>query len=257
MKNIKKYIRRKTLIYKTEVEYGDYTMNHVLGCSHGCLYPCYAYLQKKRFGAVKSFEDWCEPALVENTLELLDEELPRFKSKIQMLHLCFTTDPFMYQYKEVQDMSLAAIRKINAAGVKCSVLTKGILPIELAKLSKENEYGITLISTDEAFIERMEPGSAPWDERLTALKALHDAGCKTWVSIEPYPTPNIVKQDLQELLEEIGFVDRIIFGRMNYSKEVTAYAGYKQFYNDRAAEAIAFCEERGISYHIKDGTITE
>ena len=34
---IKKFIQRKTLIYKTEVEYGDYTMNHVLGCSHGCL----------------------------------------------------------------------------------------------------------------------------------------------------------------------------------------------------------------------------
>ena len=97
MKKIKKFIQRKTLIYKTEVEYGDYTMNHVLGCSHGCHYPCYAFLQKKRFGDVKSYEDWCEPAIVENTLDLLKEELPRYKDKIQMLHLCFTTDPFMYQ----------------------------------------------------------------------------------------------------------------------------------------------------------------
>jgi len=47
---------RKTMLYKTEVEYGDYTMNHVLGCAHGCKYPCYAYLQKKRFGEVKSYE---------------------------------------------------------------------------------------------------------------------------------------------------------------------------------------------------------
>ena len=232
-------------------------MNHVLGCSHGCLYPCYAYLQKKRFGDVKSYEDWCEPALVENTLDLLDNELPRVKSKIRMLHLCFTTDPFMYQYKEVQDMSLAAIRKINAAGVRCSVLTKGILPIELSELSKDNEYGVTLITTNEAFRKRMEPGSAPWKKRLAALRALHEAGCKTWVSIEPYPTPNIVKQDLQKLLQEVSFVDRIIFGRMNYSKEVTAYADHKQFFNDRAAEVIKFCEKRGISYHIKAGTITE
>lgn len=36
-------ITRKTLLYKTGVEYGDYTMNHVFGCAHGCLYPCYAY----------------------------------------------------------------------------------------------------------------------------------------------------------------------------------------------------------------------
>ena len=68
MKKVTKYISRKTLIYKTNVEYGDYTMNHVLGCSHGCKYPCYAYLQKKRFGNVTSYEDWCAPALVKNTL---------------------------------------------------------------------------------------------------------------------------------------------------------------------------------------------
>lgn len=257
LKKIKKSIQRKTLIYKTEVEYGDYTMNHVLGCSHGCLYPCYAYLQKKRFGDIKSYEDWCEPALVENTLELLDSELQKFKNKIQMLHLCFTTDPFMYKYKEIHDISFTAIKKINAAGVKCSVLTKGILPIELAELSKDNEYGITLITINEEFRKRMEPGSAPLKKRLAALKALHDAGCKTWVSIEPYPTPNILKQDLQKLLEEVSFVDRIIFGRMNYSKEVTAYADYKQFFNNRAAEVIQFCNERGINYHIKEGTITE
>ncbi|WP_302681848.1 radical SAM protein [uncultured Ruminococcus sp.] len=257
MKYVKKFIKRKTLIYRTEVEYGDYTMNHVLGCSHGCLYPCYAYLLKKRFGNVESYEDWCEPALVENTLELLDNELPKYKSKIQMLHLCFTTDPFMYQYKEIQDLSLAAIKKINAAGVTCSVLTKGLLPIELAGLSRENEYGITLISTNEAFRKRMEPGSAPWKKRVAALRALHDSGCKTWVSIEPFPTPNILKQDLQKLLDEVAFVDRIIFGRMNYCHKATAYPEHKQFFNERADEVIAFCDKHGISYHIKNGTITE
>ena len=131
-------IKRKTLIYKTGVEYGDYTMNHVLGCSHGCRYPCYAFLMKKRFGSVKSYEDWCKPALVENALELLDAEIPKFKDKIKMLHLCFTTDPFMYEYPEVQRMSIAAIKKLNASGIKCSVLTKGILSIELSELSKDN-----------------------------------------------------------------------------------------------------------------------
>ncbi len=192
-----------------------------------------------------------------NTLELLDKEIPRLKDKIQSVQLCFSTDPFMYQYPEIQKTSLASIKKLNEAGIKCSVLTKGILPIELAEFSKENEHGITLITTNEAFRKRMEPGSAPWKKRLAALRALHDAGCKTWVSIEPFPTPNIVRQDLQVLLEEVSFVDRIIFGRINYSTEVTAYTQHKQFFNDRTAEVIAFCNERGISYHIKDGTITE
>lgn len=256
MKEIKKYIKRKTLIYKTEVEYGDYTMNHVLGCSHGCKYPCYAFLQKKRFGEIESYEDWCEPALVENTLELLDAEIPKFKDKIQMLHLCFTTDPFMYEYSEIQRLSIAAMKKLNAAGIKCSVLTKGILPAELSELSRDNEYGITLVSLNEEFRKRMEPGSASLQERLDALRALHNAGCKTWVSIEPYPTPNICKQELMPILEAVRFVDRIIFGRMNYSKEITAYKEHKEFFNKCATKTVKFCEDQGISYHIKDGTIT-
>ncbi len=123
-------------------------MNHVLGCSHGCKYPCYAFLQKKRFGEVKSYEDWCEPALVENTLELLDAEIHKFKYKIKMLRLCFTTDPFMYEYPEVQHMSIAAIKKLNTAGINCSVLTKGILPIELSELSKDkNTVLLSFLST--------------------------------------------------------------------------------------------------------------
>lgn len=255
MKKVEGYIERKTMLYKTGVEYGDYTMNHIQGCAHGCKYPCYAFMMKKRFGQVKSYEEWLKPYLVSNALELLDKEIPKLKDKIKSVQLCFSTDPFMYQYPEIQKMSLAAIKKLNNAGIMCSVLTKGILPIELADLSNENEYGITLVSLAESFREKIEPGAAPLKRRLAALKELHDAGCKTWVSIEPYPTPNIIEQDLNKILEAIGFVDKIIFGRMNYSTEVSAYKEHKRFFNDCATQAIKFCEERNIRYHIKNGTI--
>ena len=245
------------MLYQTGVEYGDYTMNHVQGCAHGCKYPCYAFLMKKRFGKVKDYENWIEPVLVSNTLELLDKEIPRLKDKIESVQLCFSTDPFMNGYPEVTKMSIQAIRKLNAAGIKCITLTKGILPFELAKLSKENEHGITLISLDETYREMMEPGAAPYRERLAALHALHDAGCRTWVSIEPYPTPNLIQQDLLEILNAVSFVDKIIFGRTNYCKEVTAYKQHKGFYNLQAKRVIAFCEDHHIQYHIKEKTITE
>ena len=257
MKKVKGYIRRKSMLYVTGVEYGDYTMNHVLGCAHGCKYPCYAFLMKKRFGKVSSYEDWLEPYLVENTLELLDSEIPKLRDKIKSVHLCFTTDPFMYRYDEVGEMSLAAIRKLNDSGIKCTVLTKGILPIELADMSPENEYGITLISLAEVFRERMEPHAAKYKDRLAALQALHERGCKTWVSVEPYPTPNLVQQNLDRILEEISFTDKIIFGRTNYSKEVSSFQEHKIFYNQCAKCVIKFCDEREIAYHIKDGTLTE
>ena len=114
-----------------------------------------------------------------------------------------------------------------------------------------------MISLDEAYRERMEPGAASYHDRLAALRALHDAGCHTWVSIEPYPTPNLIEQDLLDILNAVDFVDKIIFGRTNYCKEVTAYTQHKQFYNQQATRVTAFCQEHGIQYHIKEKTITE
>lgn len=253
----KNKIERKTMLYVTGVEYGDYTLNHVLGCSHGCKYPCYAMMMKRRFGAIKDYDDWCNPRLVSNTLEILDKELPKLKVKIKSVHLCFTTDPFMFQYTDISNMSIEIIKKINLYDIPCTALTKGVLPKDLSKLSKENSYGITLISLDESYREEYEPGSAPYYERIKSLKYLHDKGCNTWVSIEPYPTPNILEQGFKEILEAISFVDKIIFGRLNYNKKVTAYSGYQKFYNDLCNEIIQFCNSNKISYHIKEGTYKE
>ena len=250
-------ITRKTMLYKTGVEYGDYTMNHVLGCAHGCKYPCYAFMLKKRFGKVKSYDDWIKPKIVSNTLDLLDNEIPRLKTKIKSVQLCFTTDPFMYGYSEIEEMSLASIKKLNDAGIKCTVLTKGILPQELADYSKINEYGITLVSLNEQYRNKIEPGSAPYQSRINALKCLHDKGCITWVSIEPYPTPNLIEQDLLEILTSISFVDKIIFGRTNYNADVSSYPQCKDFYNQCALQVLDFCEKNRIATHIKNGTITK
>lgn len=252
-----KTIKRQSLLYKTGVEYGDYTINHVQGCAHGCKYPCYAMQMAKRFGKVKTYEEWCEPKLAENALVILNEEIPKLKDKIKSVQLCFTTDPFMYGYDEVSNMSIEIIQKLNANGIKCTVLTKGILPSSLADFSRENEYGITLVSLSEDFRVKMEPNTATFQDRIAALKALHDLGCKTWVSIEPYPTPNIIEQDFDAILDAISFVDKIIFGRMHYNKKVTEYKDHKQFFNDLADRVVEYCKIHNKEYHIKNKTVTD
>jgi DNA repair photolyase len=149
-----KYISRTSLLYKSKVEYADFCINHVEGCSHGCTFPCYAYMMARRFGKVKSMEDWKRPKLVKNAIELLEKEIPKYKDQIKFVHLCFTTDPFMYKYSEVADMTLKIINKLNSNGIKCTVLTKGIYPKELTntkKYSKDNEYGITLVYFNKNF----------------------------------------------------------------------------------------------------------
>ncbi len=253
------HIERKSMLYQTKVEYGDYTMNHVQGCAHGCKYPCYVMMMAKRFGKVKSYEDWCRPVLVSNTLELLDKELPKLKDKIAHVQLCFTTDSFMYGYDDICEMSLEAIRRINREGIPCVVLSKGALPSALADpgFLETNTYGITLVSLDERYRAEYEPGAAPYAERIDALRALHNAGCRTWVSMEPYPTPNIVEQCIFDLLEAVSFADRIIFGRTNYNKTVSAYPGCKEWYNERAREVVSFCESNGIDWYVKRGTFTD
>ncbi len=250
-------IKRKTLLYQSGVEYADFCLNHVEGCSHGCKYPCYAYMMKKRCGVVKSYDDWCKPKIVINALELLDKEIPKYKSKIKYVHLCFSTDPFMYKQEQVCDLSMKIIDKLNLNEIRCTVLTKGIFPKEIAKrngFSTNNEYGITLVSLDEKFRKDFEPNSAPFRDRIRSLKYLHEKGFKTWVSMEPYPTPNLIDQDLVEILDAVSFVDRIIFGRLNYNVKSSEFKYTKEFYNSLALSVIKFCKKHKMDYHIKQGT---
>ena len=258
MKKCNEFIERKNLLYKTDVEYGDYCLNHVQGCAHGCKYPCYAYLMAKRFGKVKTYEEWTTPKLVSNIDEILDKEIPKLKDKIDNVHLCFTTDPFMYEYSDICKASVNIIKKLNSNGIKCTALTKGVFPVkDLLNTNKQNNFGITLISLNEEFRKQIESGSAPYNMRIEALRRLHDAGFKTWVSIEPYPTPNIIEQDFEKILNAVDFVDKIIFGRLHYNKLSTSYLNHKEYYNELSSKVIEFCEDHEIKYHIKKGTKTE
>jgi len=252
-----KKIIRKTLLYKTAVEYGDFTINHIEGCSHGCKYPCYAMNMAKRFGRIKTYEEWIQPKIVANSLELLDKEIPKYKDKIKFVHLSFMTDPFMMGYPEVHRLTLDIIKKLNQFDIKVTVLTKGIFPEELIteKYKSFNEYGITLVSLDENYKKHYEPNSAQFKKRINALRQLHKADLKTWVSIEPYPTPNIVEQSIDVILEKIKFVDKIIFGKLNYNVKSSSYKNHIDFYNSTAMKVIEFCKLNNIEFHIKKNTI--
>lgn len=257
MENLLPKIGRKTLLYKSGVKYADYALNHVEGCSHACAYPCYAMMMKRRFGAIKSFEDWRRPKIVGNALELLDKELPRLKNKIERVFLCFSTDPFMHQQPEIHELTLAILRRLHKEGLNAVVISKGAYPPELTDTSQygaDNEYGATIVTLSEEFRRRFESGAAPIAARVNSLRALHDAGLKTWVSMEPYPTPNIIKQDIRDVMHAISFVDSVVFGRWNYSRRSSAFAGARIFYDSMATHVVKFGKEFSVEVHIKEGT---
>jgi DNA repair photolyase len=239
-------VRRKSLLYRSGL--GFWCLNHVHGCAHGCRYPCYASLLARRYGRAKDEADWRRPRLVENAVELLERELGRRRERLDGVHLCLTTDPFMFGFPEVEAASLDLVERLNAHGVRASVLTKGILPPDLAhaRYDRRNVLGISLVSLDEAFRERFEPGAAPYHDRIAALERLHAAGCRTLVHVEPYPTPNVVEQDVRPLLEAVAFVDELYFGGWNYSALAGACAGRDAFYREQGRIVRDFCREHRI-----------
>ena len=72
--------------------------------------------------------------------------------------------------------------------------------------------------------------------------------------MEPYPTPNLIKQDLMEILEAVSFVDKIVFGRLNYNVKSSEFKYSKEFYNSLASAVVKFLQENRITCHIKQGT---
>jgi DNA repair photolyase len=227
-------IQRKSLLYRSKIPEVGWCINHVLGCSHACRYPCHAFLIKQRAGQIKDMSDWNIPRLVSNAPELLEKELSKMRHLPERVHFSLSTDPFMYHQPEVIALTLLLMRMINNKGVSCSVLTKGVLPAGLADYSRENSYGISLVSLDESFRMKYEPGSAPYAERISGLKMLADKGCSAYVHMEPYPPPGVWKQDLRTVLEAVSFAGEIsYFGAWNYNNSLVNLddSSVREFYN--------------------------
>lgn len=261
-------IKRKSLLYESKVSYANYAINHVLGCAHGCLYPCYAFLEKKRFGVIKDYNDWRNPRIVENAMELLEKDLKRIGAEnIRDVHMCFTTDPFMYDpstrgnNREIQNLTMAILKRLAQENIQVTTLTKGLCPPGLKDITDKNRYGITLVSLSEEFQEKYEPYAAPVDRRIEMLRWQQERGLKTWVSMEPFPTPNIDPVELgsmKRLMDSISFVDKVVFGRWNYSKLPREYGLLNErplptdkFYRDMAARTKQYCEEKNIEFYDK------
>ena len=172
-------------------EYSAWACNFYVGCSNGCEY-CYC---KKGILAGAMGQD--KPQLKKcfknenHALEVFEMELKANLPELQKngLFFCFTTDPCL---KETFGLTSSAGRIAIKNHVPIKILTKRSELTEFTLFNwfwgiwknddfkKYVAFGFTLTGHDE-----LEKGASTNAERIEAMRKLHEAGFKTWASIEP------------------------------------------------------------------------
>lgn len=171
-------------------EYSPWAANLYVGCSNGCSYCfCKRGVLKHALGgdtAVLKKSLGSE----ENAFRIFCDELAASKEEIikdGSLFFTFTSDPCL---RGTIDLNFKCIGHAIAQGVPCTILTKRADWLDTPAWQKVKEVigeqkqmfrvGFTLTGLDH-----LEPGASTNQERIEAMKVLHDEGFPTWASIEP------------------------------------------------------------------------
>ena len=175
-------------------EFGKYAVSFYVGCSCNC---SYCFNKKGRFAKViggdtptlkKCFKD------ENHALEIFEKELKANLPELQKhgLFFSFTTDPMLCD--ETIFVTGKAVMNCIYYNIHVKILTKRadffsyhnhftdyIIPANPYENSRKDvAFGFTLTGHDE-----LEPNASTNAERIEAMRKLHEAGFKTWASIEP------------------------------------------------------------------------
>ena len=177
-------------------EYARWACNYYVGCSNDCHY---CYCKKGALGTVAGGK---KPVLkacfhdVQHAFETFVDEMTRHVDPRTQrfdlvrrgggLFFSFTTDPCL---PETVELTMLSVMFATGLRVPCHILTKctGWMEDEnimssLLSVKNHVAIGFTLTGMDE-----MEKGPtvATNDERLAAMRKLHENGFKTFASFEP------------------------------------------------------------------------
>jgi len=203
----------KSILSRCGIQGMDYSINPYLGCQHACVY-CYARFMLKYRGGD---EDWGEFVDVRvNAPRVLARQLP--KARVGSILVSSVTDPY-----QPLEGKYELTRKILAVLLRrdfpVSILTKSALvvrDVDLLRRFSGCEVGMTVTTVDEEVRRRFELNSSKVEEKLSALRALHDGGLRTYAFIGPV-LPFLAEEGMESLirsLSEVG-VGRVLVDRLN------------------------------------------
>ncbi len=222
-------------IYKPKgaAEYGDYAVNIYIGCPHRCYY-CFAPQVLHR--EWEAFHSRVEPR--KDIVRELRQQLEREQIIGQLVHLCFTCDPYPVRYGTATTREV--IQALKEYGNHIQILTKGDGSRDFDLLDDEDWYGVT-ISCDEPMAGIAEPGAVSLASRLYDLEAAKCRGINIWISFEPVLDPAAVLDFIKRCAY---FIDRVKIGKLNYHPSDIDWAKFGR-------GAVAACREMDLDYYIK------
>lgn len=176
----------KSIITKSNIPSIDYVINPYIGCQHGCIY-CYAEFMI-RFTDHKG-DKWGE-FLDVKSFDLNKIEPKKYNGKTILLSS--VTDPYIPLEIKYQN-TRKILERLVGTSAEVSILTKSKLvvrDIDLFKKFKNIEVGISITTLNEDFARKIERAASKPSERLEAIKAISEAGLKTYTFISPFFSRN-------------------------------------------------------------------
>lgn len=250
--------------YIAKSKLGDLCINPYAGCGHGCLY-CYAYYMAKWTGHEE--EPWGSFVDVRWTDRPIDLE----KIKGRDIIIGTVTDPYQ-PVEERYRVTRYILEQLINSECSITVITKGKLitrDIDLfKKISKTSDF-MTMLSingVDNKTWSSMENTSSI-EDRVSALKKLHQSGIKTGVFVAPI-IPGMsdwkkVIEDTREFTDwyqfetlslggnadhKRNFLRWVLFNRKElWDKYHDVYVnGNVQWIKDIESEVKKYCQDHGI-----------
>lgn len=182
----------------------DYVVNPYTGCRFGCAY-CYATFMSRYVS--EPIDAWGDYVYVKrNLVELFERELARMKPERRMrsIFISSVTDPYQgveSKYRLTRGVIEALAREHYPGPV--AVLTKSpivLRDIDLFRELPDFEAGLTVTSGEDEISRWLEVHAPPPRKRLEALRALNEAGIRTYAFAGPL-VPHFVERP--ELLEDL------------------------------------------------------
>lgn len=250
--------------YIAKSKLGDLCINPYAGCGHGCLY-CYAYYMAKWTGHEE--EPWGSFVDVRWTDRPIDLE----KIKGRDIIIGTVTDPYQ-PVEERYRVTRYILEQLINSECSITVITKGKLitrDIDLfKKISKTSDFMamLSINGVDNKTWSSMENTSSI-EDRVSALKKLHQSGIKTGVFVAPI-IPGVsdwkkVIEDTREFTDwyqfetlslggnadhKRNFLRWVLFNRKElWDKYHDVYVnGNVQWIKDIESEVKKYCQDHGI-----------